>query len=418
MPDDINMAYITPIFKGGNKSEPPNYRPVALTNHITKAFEKIIKQEILSYLINHQLLNITQHGFTTGRSTLTNQIEYYESILLLLEHHQYVDAIYLDYSKAFDKCDHNVILHKLKTLGIGGKIHNWITSFLKRRQQKVSVQGEKSEPVWCISGVPQGSVLGPLLFLILMIDITGRINHSILSSFADDTKVWKGISTTINEVHLQDDLDMLYIWAEQNNMEFNSKKFQAIRFAETLSHPYYNNDKAAPIEEHNLINDLGVHFSSDVKMDQHIHITANKGKKIAGWITRVFHNRTPGVMITLLKQLIYPTVEYNSVLWNPTDTNLINLLESVQNNFLKKVYSPTPTQNSDYWDRLSLYKLYSMQRRRERYSILYVWKIINNIYPNPGLSLNINTHDHRAHPNQGISIDAHPGLGITVHHSP
>jgi len=279
MPDDINTAFITPLFKAGNKSEAANYRPVALTNHITKAFERVIKQQILDYLIQHQLLNISQHGFTQGRSTLTNQLEYYESLLLLLEHHQYVDPIYLDYSKAFDKCDHNIILRKLNALGIRGNLNNWISAFLKRRQQVVVVQGVPSLPIWCVSGVPQGSVLGPLLFLILMIDITERVKHSILSSFADDTKVWKGISSLLHEVHLQDDLDALYIWADQNNMEFNSKKFQAIRFAETLSAPVYNNDKADPILNHSLINDLGVNFSFNTKMDQHIHITANKGKK-------------------------------------------------------------------------------------------------------------------------------------------
>jgi hypothetical protein len=145
MPDDINLAYITPIFKGGDKSEAANYRPVALTNHITKAFEKVIKQEIVFHLVSNQLLNNTQHGFTTGRSTLTNLIEYYESILLLLENHQYVDSIYLDYSKAFDKCDHDIILKKLDSLGIKGNINQWISGFLKRRQLIVVVQGSKSD---------------------------------------------------------------------------------------------------------------------------------------------------------------------------------------------------------------------------------------------------------------------------------
>ena len=132
MPDDINMAFITPLFKGGDKGEAKNYRPVALTNHITKAFEKIVKAEIVLHLAKHHLFNKTQHGFLSGRSTLTNLIEYYESILHLLEYHQSVDSIYLDYSKAFDKCDHNIILGKLYTLGIGGRISIWIEGFLKR----------------------------------------------------------------------------------------------------------------------------------------------------------------------------------------------------------------------------------------------------------------------------------------------
>ena len=221
MPDDVNLAFITPLFKGGDKSDPANYRPVALTNHTTKAFERLLKDEIVLHCTAHHFFNATQHGFTVGRSTLTNLIDYYESLLLLLEHHQYVDAIYLDYSKAFDKCDHDIILKKLDSLGIRGNINAWISAFLKRRQQVVVVQGVESSPVWVASGVPQGSVLGPLLFLILMIDITGCINHSALISFADDTKILKGITSAEVEVRLQDDLERAYVWAEQNNMSFN-----------------------------------------------------------------------------------------------------------------------------------------------------------------------------------------------------
>ena len=132
MPDGINLAFITPIFKGGDKGKPANYRPVALTNHITKAFEKIIKQEMVIFLTTHDYFNYTQHGFRTGRSTLTNLIEYYESIIQLLQYHKSVDSIYLDYSKAFDKCDHNIILDKLENLGICGKVNRWIEGFLKR----------------------------------------------------------------------------------------------------------------------------------------------------------------------------------------------------------------------------------------------------------------------------------------------
>ena len=313
MPDDINLAYITPLFKGGDKSDPANYRPVALTNHITKAFERVVKKEILTHLVDNRLLNSSQHGFTAGRSTLTNLIEYYESILLLLEHHQYVDAIYLDYSKAFDKCDHNIILDKLEGLGITGRLNHWISVFLKRRQQIVVVQGTKSRPVWCISGVPQGSVLGPLLFLILMLDITKGIKHSLLSSFADDTKVWKAIASAVTEAYLQEDLDQLYIWAQQNNMEFNSKKFQAIRFAEILSEAFYTNDVEETIEQSNLVKDLGIYFSSDMKFDEHVRIVANRGKRTGGWIGRVLFTRSAGVMLTFLKELIYPAVEYNCI---------------------------------------------------------------------------------------------------------
>ena len=179
MPDGINLAYITPIFKSGDKSDPANYRPMALTNHITKIYERLIKKEIVFHLSSNQLFNETQHGFRKARSTITNLIEYYESILLQLESNRAVDSIYLDFSKAFDKCDHNVILNKLSCLGIRGKLLNWIEGFLKQRKQCVVIDGCKSDLVWTTSGVPQGSVLGPLLFLVLMYHSGIKSCHTI-----------------------------------------------------------------------------------------------------------------------------------------------------------------------------------------------------------------------------------------------
>ena len=257
--------------------------------------------------------------------------------------------------------------------------------------------------MWCTSGVPQGSVLGPLLFLILMFDIDDDIFHAILSSFADDTKIWKGISSKKDEVLLQDDLDTIYRWAEKNNMQFNTDKFQAIRFAALFSACYYNDNKQNEIKQHSVLKDLGIQMSEDLSFNHHIRLITKKGKQMAGWILRTFRARSPVVMLTLLKQLIYPTVEYNSVLWSPTDPTLIDLLESVQNNFLKKINGNLPS-GSDYWDRLRHFQLYSLQRRRERYAIIYVWKVIHNLYPNPGLHLNRTTDDHSKHPNEGISI--------------
>ena len=171
------------------------------------------------------------------------------------------------------------------------------------------------------------------------------------------------------------------------------------------------------MEETDLVKDLGIHISSDLHFDRQIHTTVNKSKRVAGWISRVFSTRDPGVMLTLLKQLVYPTAEYNSVLWNPSDQSLIDALEDIQRNFTRKIESDKLPQNHDYWDRLRVFKLYSMQRRRERYAIFYVWRVIHNEYPNPGLHYNTTTIDHAAHPNQGIQIDAHIRRGFTPIHN-
>ena len=140
---------------------------------------------------------------------------------------------------------------------------------------------------------------------------------------------------------------------------------------------------------------------------------------MAGWILRTFYTRQPDVMLTLLKQPIYPPMEeYNSVLWNPDESELIDLLERVRNNFLRCIYAPALGNNCDYWDRLEFFKLYSLQRRRGRYMIIYTWKVIHNLYPNPGLHLNTTTEDHTLHPNRGIGINITNSEQIVVVHGP
>ena len=142
------LAIITPIHKGGPLSNPANYRPIALTNHMNKIFERILRKQIVQHLEENGLINETQHGFRTGRSTITQLLNYYDSITTMLEDGNFVDAIYLDFAKAFDKVDHNILLCKLMILGIRGKIYSWIETFLKHRQQAVKVEGRLSDRVW------------------------------------------------------------------------------------------------------------------------------------------------------------------------------------------------------------------------------------------------------------------------------
>ena len=130
MPEGINLAHIVPLFKGGDKSLPKNYRPVALTSHITKTFERVVRKAIIAHLVRHDLFNKSQHGFVLGRSCETQLIAYYSKILDSLESKGIADAVYLDFAKAFDKCDHGVILHKMKSFGIGGLVGGLDTQLL------------------------------------------------------------------------------------------------------------------------------------------------------------------------------------------------------------------------------------------------------------------------------------------------
>ena len=203
-------ATITPIHKGKSRAADKNYRPVALTSHLIKVFEKVIRKWIVSYMERRILFNNSQHGFHGGRSCLSQLLTHFDHITSELEKGYGVDVIYLDFAKAFDKVDHGITLQKLKALGIHGNLGRWIFTFLTNRTQAVIVDGRRSMPKPVISGVPQGSVLGPLLFLVLIGDIDQNVATAFLSSFADDTRVGNKISNMSDATRLQDDLSAVY----------------------------------------------------------------------------------------------------------------------------------------------------------------------------------------------------------------
>ena len=221
-----------------------------------KVFEKVIRSHIVSFMECQQLFNPNQHGFRGGRSCLSQLLSYFDKETWFLEHGKPVDVIYLDFAKAFDKVDIGVTLRKLKSLGIRGEVGRWLADFLTNREQTVLVDGSKSNPQPVISGVPQGSVLGPLLFLILIGDIDQNIASSFVSSFADDTRIGRQVEDTEDIRLLQADLKAVYDWAVRNNMEFNSDKFELLRYKPRNSYPQstssYVSNTGCKIEEKTL----------------------------------------------------------------------------------------------------------------------------------------------------------------------
>lgn len=224
----LKSAFIVPIHKGKSKALPKNYRPVALTSQLTKVFEKVVRRQLVSFMDTHCLFNSGQHGFRAGRSCLSQLLDHFDTITKLLEQGKGVEVVYLDFAKAFDKVDIGVTLRKLHQMGIRGSLGRWLVSFLTGRLQSVVVNGKVSQPQPVISGVPQGSVLGPLLFLILLGCIDENFAHSFISSFADDTRVAKSINSANDPSLLQQDLNSIFKWARDSNMMFNSEKFEML----------------------------------------------------------------------------------------------------------------------------------------------------------------------------------------------
>ena len=315
------------------------------------------------HLVNHmevnELFNPSQHGFRNGRSCLSQLLAHFDLVTRLMEEGKSVDVIYLDFSKAFDKVDIGVTLRKLKSIGISGKVGRWLQSFLTGHQQSEVINREQSDPQPVLSGVPQGSVLGPLLFLVLIGDIDEGVVALFLSSFADDTRITHGISSQDDTEALQQDLRAVYLWAKKNNMEFNSDKFELLRYSHRGYPPtetIYQADNDQEIEVKSSLHDLGVTVSDDASFSTYIMEKASAMKLKVGWVIRTFKRRDKYLMIL-------------------SDHDYC----SQQRSFLSKIRG---IHHFSYWDQLKELKLYSLERRRERYIAIYIWRILEGSAPN------------------------------------
>ena len=403
---------ITPLHKKESRAIPENYRPICPTSHSSKTCERIVRDRIVDHLVRNNLLCKHQHGFRRGHSCLTQLLNHINIVILNFINNTDTDCIYLDYAKAFDLVDHELLIHKLQCYGIQGSLLAWIKSFLTDRYQTVSVNGTHSYKSKVKSGVPQGTVLGPILFLVYLNDIDKCIKHSFISCFADDTRVSMGISDSADVKHLQEDLNQVIQWTSKNNMKLHEKKFQYVnhncgdsKLLEELPftselHEYItpNGTILSPIDS---VRDLGIKVTQSLSWSPHIRNIVDGANKMAAWILSVFSTRDREVMMILYKSLVRPRVEYSCPLWDPKKIGDIILIEQVQRHFTSLIEH---LQELTYYERLNRLKLMSLQRRRERYSILHLHKII---YQSVTSDLNITTNYS---PRRGLFVNIPPIL--------
>ena len=380
LPSLWKLSHVVPIFKKGSRSDPLNYRPVSLLSVPSKCLERFISRELHKFLSENFILTEEQFGFRPGRSTDDQLLLTYNFISLHWDSGHIVDLILFDFSKAFDTVSHTVLLQKLQHIGLRGQILAWLQEFLVGRTQQVVVKGSLSSPKDVRSGVPQGSILGPVLFLIYINHIASHLlcQYKI---FADDLKIFMCISSSETDTQsFQTDINQLYSTAASWGLSMNLKKCAAIRFQRRF-HPtsrpvYYLNN--APLPWKRSHTDLGVIIDDSLRFHEQARAAARKASGVVHTFLNATLCRDPEFMVQIFQTHIRPVLEYASVVWNTGYKEDIRRLEAVQRLWTRHTRG---LEDKKYGERLRSLNLYSIKGRLLRADLIKCWKIFQGLCP-------------------------------------
>ena len=338
--------------------------------------ETLIKGAIVAHLETNGLISPSQHGFMSGRSCCTNLIEFMEAVTRGVDEGAPVDVIYLDFAKAFDKVPKERLLEKMRAHGVRGRVLEWIRNWLTDRRQRVVLNGKKSgwQPV--LSGVPQGSVLGPLLFLVYINDLDDAAKKvEILKKFADDTKLGGRVASAAQRAEMQEALDRLFEWSRRWGMEFNIKKCKVLHAGSNNPRQEYKMDGQALLETEEEV-DVGVTTNKNLKPAAQCRKAARTAAAVLGQIARAFHYRDRHVFVRLYCQYVRPHLEFAAPAWSPWQEGDKECLERVQR---KAVAMVSGLAGREYEDRLQELGLLTLEERRHQMDMAQVHKMLNGV---------------------------------------
>ena len=378
-PDIFKLARVVPIHKGGNSYAPNNYRPISILNVFSKIYEKIVHNKLMNYLESKNILSQYQYGFRENRSTVQSLLHYLRDVYAALDSGYVYFSLFLDLKKAFDCVSHSILLSKLRFYGIRGVPLDWFSSYLSNRRQYVVVDDVFSEICDISCGVPQGSILGPLLFLVFINDFPGCTDYFKFSLFADDSTLSCRVSKNeLDTVHvtINDNLVLVSNWLIANKIMINADKTKYMIFSlrgDLGLRPLLINGSA--IQKSNSLKFLGLYLDNNLKFDSHVQILANKISRLIGILYKLSHFLPENILKSIYFTMIHPHFTYAIECWFNAPEYLIKTIDILQKKavrVIKKVDCTAHTE--DLFKNLNLLKLHSLFK----YKIgLYTHKSLN-----------------------------------------
>jgi hypothetical protein len=376
IPADWRAGIVTPIFKKTARTSASSYRPVCLTSIVCKLQETMIKQALTLHFNVNNLLSRCQHGFRSGHSCLTNLLKTWDQVTRSLQKGVAVDIAYLDITKAFDSVNHRLLLLKLSNLQIHPAVLGWIRAFLAERTFRVRVDGALSAPTPAPSGVPQGSVLGPLLFLAYINDLPEELGCFCVI-FADDVKL---VCPSPQAVLLQAALDAAAAWAEKWSLRFCPEKGQHLHLGRGQPPPLTMAGTAVPIVHQTK--DLGVIFADNLKSTEQCLAAAATARRMLGLLSRALPAKSPEVVLPMYRFLVRPHMEYCTPVWSPQLVKDQQVLEQVQRSATRLIRG---ARQLPYQERCTALGLPTLHHRRRRADLVTVYRAVEGLDQIDGL---------------------------------
>lgn len=344
-PDELKTSRIVPIYKSGDSMQPVNYRPINILSDFSKIFELCIYERVVDFLTKFNIIDENQFGFQRKSGTLSAAITILDEIKISLDfsNRNICACLFLDLTKAFDTIPHEILMSKLYRYGFRGKAADLLKSFLNNRKQFVSLGDEKSQPLHNAFGTPQGSTLGPILFLLYVNDIFKLKLHGKIVLFADDAAIIY-CSNNINTLHTMmcEDIEILLNWFIANKLTLNLKKSKCMIFhpqQKTKKYTLNININGSPIEQVSKFEYLGISLQEDMRWDGHINSICSKISSIAGVMNRLGNTVDKNTLISLYYAHVNSHISYMSPLWgNAATDTLLNSLQVVQNQALRSLF--------------------------------------------------------------------------------